>query len=122
MKDIDKTKEQLISELTEMRQRIAVLEASESGWRRVEEALRESEEKYHGIVTTLIDGVVSIDAQMGVILWNQGMERIFGYTEKEMLGQTIMKIVPERHREAMKKGLALFVKTGSEPAESAGRS
>jgi len=43
MGDIDKTKEQLINELTELRQRVARLEASEVELRRVAEALRESE-------------------------------------------------------------------------------
>lgn len=43
MGDIDKTKEQLINEPTELRQRVARLEASEVELRRVAEALRESE-------------------------------------------------------------------------------
>jgi prefoldin subunit 5 len=46
MRDTDKTKEQLISELAEIRQRVAELEASETERQRVEEELEESEEKY----------------------------------------------------------------------------
>ena len=42
MKDKDKSKEQLINKLSELRQRVARLEASESKLKRVEEALRES--------------------------------------------------------------------------------
>ena len=39
MRDEDKTKEKLIDELTQLRQRITELEASESERRRAEEAL-----------------------------------------------------------------------------------
>lgn len=42
MQDEDKSKKQLINELSELRQRVARLEASESKLKRVEEALRES--------------------------------------------------------------------------------
>jgi len=41
MRDEDKTKEQLINELVEMRQRVAELVASETERVRAEEALRE---------------------------------------------------------------------------------
>ncbi|MFH2218396.1 MAG: PAS domain S-box protein, partial [Pseudomonadota bacterium] len=61
-------------------------------------ALRESEEKYREVVETSVDGVISIDLQMKVGVWNKGAERIFGYTEGEMIGQSLMKIVPERYK------------------------
>lgn len=46
MKDGNKTTEQLISELLELRQRVAELEASENDHKRAEEVLKESEERY----------------------------------------------------------------------------
>jgi PAS domain S-box-containing protein len=83
--------------------------------KRTEEALRESEKKYRELVNTSVDGVISVDSQMKIVLWNQGAERIFGYTEEEMLGQSLMKIVPERYRKAKEKGFAEFRKSGSGP-------
>jgi PAS domain S-box-containing protein len=68
-----------------------------------EEALKRSEEKYRELIGSSIDGIVSNDAQKRIIIWNQGAERIFGYTEKEMLGQPITKIIPERERKIYKK-------------------
>ncbi len=50
MKDKDKTKEQLVNELEDMRQRVAELEASEIQRKRAQEALRQSEEKYRTLV------------------------------------------------------------------------
>lgn len=78
-----------------------------------EEALKRSEEKYRELIRTSIDGIVSTDLQMRVVLWNQGAEKIFGYKEKEMLGQSIMKIISEKHEKAMTKGFSHISKTGS---------
>jgi len=46
------------------------------------------------------DIIVSKDLNGIVTSWNKSAERIFGYTEKEMIGQPILKILPpERHAE-----------------------
>jgi len=78
-----------------------------------EEALKRSEEKYRELINTSNDGIVSTDSQMRFIVWNRGAEKIFGYKEKEMLGQSIMKIIPEKHGKAMTKGFSHISKTGS---------
>jgi len=83
--------------------------------KKAEEALQESEEKYRELVNTSVDGIISVDPQMKITLWNKGAERIFGYTQKEMLGQSLMKIVPERYRKVKEKGFARLRKTGSGP-------
>jgi PAS domain S-box-containing protein len=70
-----------------------------------EEALKRSEEKYRELISTSIDGIVSMDQKMRVAIWNYGAERIFGYTEKEMLGQSVMKIIPERYQKVAEKRL-----------------
>ncbi len=78
-----------------------------------EEALKRSEEKYRELISTSIDGIISADSQMSVIIWNQGAEKIFGYTEKEMLGQSVFKIIPEKDRAKMGNRVSLLVKTDS---------
>ena len=83
--------------------------------KQAEKELRESEEKYRELVNTAVDAIISVDPQMRITLWNPGAEKLFGYTEKEMLGQSLLKIVPERYREAQEKGFAGFRRTGSGP-------
>ena len=78
-------------------------------------ALRESEEKYREVVETSVDGVISIDSQMKVGVWNTGAERIFGYTQEEMIEQSLMKIVPERYKKEKEKGFVEFRKSGLGP-------
>jgi PAS domain S-box-containing protein len=81
--------------------------------KKAEEALRESEEKYRELINTSLDGIISSGPQTRVIIWNQGAEKIFGYREEEMLGHSMMKIIPERDREKVGKRLALLNKPGT---------
>jgi PAS domain S-box-containing protein len=78
-----------------------------------ETALKQSEEKYRELISTSTDAIISTDSQMRVIIWNQGAEKIFGYTEKEMLGQNILKIILEKDNKAVIKGLTQLNKGDS---------
>jgi PAS domain S-box-containing protein len=85
-----------------------------------EEMLKRSEEKYRELISVSNDGIVSNDAHMRITIWNQGAEKIFGYTEKEMLGQPVTKFLPESEH---KKALQLhngFIKTS--PEKTTGKS
>jgi len=63
MRDIDKTKEQLINELTETQQRIIELETPETEHKQAEEALTESQHKYRVIFDSMGDGMFVIDTE-----------------------------------------------------------
>jgi len=66
MKVAGKTEERLIKELERMRQRLAELEASEARRKRVEQALRESEEQYRRLFELSPIGITTLDMK-GVI-------------------------------------------------------
>jgi PAS domain S-box-containing protein len=63
-----------------------------------EEALRGSEELYTGILEIASDGVVSIDETQRIFFFNEGAQRIFGYTVEEVLGQRLEMLIPDRFR------------------------
>jgi PAS domain-containing protein len=92
MGDEHKTKEQLINELAELRQRISGLEALEAKQKQAEEVLRESEEKYSALVEQARD-VISI-TQDGVFEFcNKAAEEITGYTHEELIGMPFLDLM-----------------------------
>jgi PAS domain S-box-containing protein len=46
------------------------------------------------IVDSSDDAVVSKDLNGVVTSWNKGAQRIFGYTAEEMIGQSIVRLMP----------------------------
>jgi len=60
--------------------------------------LRESEERFRSVSQTANDAIITIDEQGLVVSWNMSASKMFGYDEKEMLGNTLSRIMPERYR------------------------
>ncbi|MFX0203543.1 MAG: PAS domain-containing protein, partial [Candidatus Hodarchaeota archaeon] len=86
MKDEDKTKEQLINELAEMRQEITALKASEAKQKVAEEALRQTEERYRTILESIEDGYYEVDIAGNHTFFNDSLCNIYGYTRDELMG------------------------------------
>jgi PAS domain S-box-containing protein len=63
---------------------------------RAEEALRASEAKFSGIISIATDAVISVDEEQKIVLFNQGAERIFGWTADEIMGLPLETLIPER--------------------------
>jgi PAS domain-containing protein len=63
----------------------------------LEEKLKLSEQKLTTVLNALIDGVVLTDDKGIVLDWNQGAERIFGYTKLDMVGKNISYIAGPSH-------------------------
>lgn len=85
MKKEDKTKEQLINELVELRQRIAELEKVAAERKRAEEALRDSEGKYRVLFETAKDAVFLSDETGKFVDVNQVACESLGYSKEELL-------------------------------------
>lgn len=80
--------------------------------KQVEETLRESEARFRSITESAGEAIVSANADGAIITWNKGAQNLFGYTEQEILGGSIALLMPERYRDAHKKGMERFRSTG----------
>jgi len=63
----------------------------------VEQALRDSEEKYRGVAESSIDGIAMVQGEKLVYV-NNALCAIFGYSQEELLGQSFLKVVAPEHR------------------------
>ena len=79
--------------------------------RRTAQALRESEERYRVVSETAQDAIFTIDEDSRILFCNPAVERMFGYTREEMIGQRLEMIIPERLRESHRRGIERFLKT-----------
>ena len=91
----DPTNEQLGTTIGQLRQRIADLEASSA------------------VLDSVLDCIITMDADGKVIEFNAASERTFGYTKAEAIGHTLADlIVPPALRDAHAAGLARYLATG----------
>ena len=103
MTDEDKTKEQLINELMEMRQQVDDLTALAVDHKRVERELRESEERFRKFANEAsFEGIILHDE--GKILdANQPFVSLYGYDRAELIGMNVLDAIAPEYWEVILK-------------------
>lgn len=73
-------------------------------------------ERSHRVLGSALDAVVGMDANGTITEWNPQAEALFGWPSDEAIGRELAAtIVPERSREAHRRGLVTAVETGEGP-------
>ena len=97
MKDIYKTKKELIKELIALHERVDGLQASELEYKQSYEKLCESEKNYRELVQNANSIILRMDVNGNLKLFNKFAQEFFGYKEEEILGRNVVDtIVPEK--------------------------
>ena len=86
--------------------------------KKAETALRESEQKFRSVVQSTIDAIISSNEHGTVVYWNRSAERMFGYAENEVLGNSLTMLMPDRFRAAHQRGIESLQ---AKPSSSVGR-
>lgn len=112
MKNHDRTTEQLLTEVKELRQRIASLEASEA-------ELRQLEEKYQDLIEKEKDIIYTLDDKGNVTFASPAVESILGYRPEEVIDKNFMVLIPHELQERTWNDFQNLLKTGEIIAETA---
>lgn len=102
MKDDQKTRDQLISELITLR--------TENS--RLLEDSRTREKHYLFIAQSARNAIISTDSEGCITFFNYAAEIIFGYLFEEVIGKPVAMLMPARYREAHHYGMARVFRTG----------
>jgi PAS domain S-box-containing protein len=79
---------------------------------RLEQELKESEERYRGLVETSTDAIISINEKAEIIQWNEAASRLFGYSREEATGRAVDILIPEKYGQRHSEGFKRCLKTG----------
>ena len=112
MEDEGKTKKQLISEVIELRQLVAALNATETECRQAGAALRESEARFRNLLDYIPGVSIQEYTADGIVrYWNKASEEVYGYTAEEAIGRNLGDlIIPPEVKPHFKQALELGAK------------
>jgi PAS domain S-box-containing protein len=81
--------------------------------KKAEQQLKESKDRVRDIIDTAHEAFVAMDSVGNITAWNRSAEQTFGWPGEKAIGRQLADtIVPERYREAHRKGLEKFMRTG----------
>jgi two-component system sensor kinase FixL len=89
--------------------------------RRLERAFGASEARWRAIVDSAVDGIVVIDSKGSIESFNPGAERLFGYSETEVVGRNVSMLMPSPDREQHDGYIERYVRTGERRIIGIGR-
>lgn len=75
--------------------------------------LQEKEKNFQQLINNAPDGVIVINKESIITLWNPKAEQIFGWKSEEVIGKPLSAtIIPPGSREAHEKGISRYLQTG----------
>ena len=79
---------------------------------RADEELTSAEAQYRLLADRAIEPIVTIDENSNILFANREMEKLFGYTQQELVASRLTLIIPERLRQRHEAGIRHYIATG----------
>jgi PAS domain S-box-containing protein len=70
-----------------------------------------STSRFRSVVDAAYDAIITIDQEHNITLFNRAAEYLFGYSQSEMIGQPLERLIPERFRERHSKYVYQFARS-----------
>jgi hypothetical protein len=64
------------------------------------EELYDSYQRFRSVTDSANDAIISVNSRGEIVFWNPRAQAVFGYEEREALGQSVIFLVPGRDRQA----------------------
>jgi len=93
MKDADKTKEQLIHELAEMRLKITKFKELETGLKKTKEKLEHQKKHLESLLKYSSLAIVTLDEGQTIISCNRDFEKLFQFKKSEIVGKNLDELI-----------------------------
>ena len=76
--------------------------------KRAGEEIKDSEERYHSLIENAIDAIISVNEEGVIVTFNKKAEEMYGYDREEILGKSVLLLVPPQYREKQKEAMEKF--------------
>jgi PAS domain S-box-containing protein len=83
-----------------------------TGRKQSENALRDSESRLRAIVDTATDAMITINEHGRMVFFNKAAEKMFGFSQEEVMGQNVNILMPPPYHEAHDSYLENYFRTG----------
>ena len=75
---------------------------------RLHEAQRKADARYRDVLDMVSDGIISIDEEQRIVIFNRGAEQLFGYAAAEVIGKPLDMLLPPEAVEAHRRHVQTF--------------
>jgi PAS domain S-box-containing protein len=73
--------------------------------KKTEAALKQSEERFRSVAQSANDAIITTDSNGLILGWNRGAINIFGFSEAEIMGQSLNLIIPDDYQILHERGM-----------------
>lgn len=80
--------------------------------RKTEQRLISRDTRFANIIASAMDGIITVDSNQTILLFNKAAEEIFGYQSQEVIGQSLNLLIPSQFREVHHQHIRNFEQTG----------